>query len=857
MHKLPAFLWHLPWWQLAAGAALVVLAATAAWRLLARLAFGRALRRLAADPEADAPAFRRRYPARAVLARSAAVARQAQRTGAAVVAAAGIDDLWLDRFVLRRGRKDLERILRWVAPKGLFRCFVQVMERPRLAPVLFEWLRDPDGDLDVHKLALAGRGEPFDGAAARLTFRDHLEDIRHMTGDPEWPSRYFAVRVLVHDQDERSARALWQALRDGHPLVRRTAIEGFAAADRERLYEALYGLLLDDPVYEVRRAAWERIHRELPELYHLNPDALADVQAYHVLELLRPDSKYDENVALRFLAGDNLEQRLAAARFLERTLTLERLAQEVDLGDRVGLERSYDLLRKATEVGVTSFVAIVERTSKLATLLVCARLLAEHGNANLIANVGRKVWTVYKGAADHDEIYRAAVQAVSRRGPAAALNDLNRELLKRRADTVPLALILANLPARGANVFEDALVGFLKDPDFPLMGELRQAIRRVLGDAILPVVFDILHSERQTYPHAVRIQALELLAEMGLPYCLQAVLENLTILPAERTVPLAAVLARFPQADVRRKVDALLQGHDARLRASLIAILPATGEHEYVRVMRPCLKDADPDVRVAAVWALVEMGDIRSLNQSLDMLRDPVERVRAAAARAIAAAGSEESLRRLRETLCDSNEADAVRAAAIAGLGALASEAAVDMLMDRLKDEGSLQHEIVSALAAQTAPRALARVVEAFKDADPALRDLMTRAFRGMGERGEKALVDLLAEEIPSLRPLIADILEATGHVEERIRDLTHRDPAVRRDSADFLVKVGSRAAFRGIVLAARDPDQDVRVRVVKAIERLETESGKTILEALQADPERRVRNYTAWALERLRAKAL
>jgi HEAT repeat protein len=100
-------------------------------------------------------------------------------------------------------------------------------------------------------------------------------------------------------------------------------------------------------------------------------------------------------------------------------------------------------------------------------------------------------------------------------------------------------------------------------------------------------------------------------------------------------------------------------------------------------------------------------------------------------------------------------------------------------------------------------------------------------------------------------------VLEKTGYVEERIRQLAHRDPQVRQQAAEFLSLVGTKAAFRGIVLAARDPDQEVRVRVVKALERLETPEGQEILKSLENDPDSRVRRYTLWALERLRAKAL
>jgi HEAT repeat protein len=147
--------------------------------------------------------------------------------------------------------------------------------------------------------------------------------------------------------------------------------------------------------------------------------------------------------------------------------------------------------------------------------------------------------------------------------------------------------------------------------------------------------------------------------------------------------------------------------------------------------------------------------------------------------------------------------------------------------------------------------------VERFKDAEPSLRDSITESFRIMGEYGEDAIRNLLDEDIASLRPFLADILEATGYIESRIRMLSHRDPRLRRSAASFLAKVGSKAAFRGIVLAARDPDGDVRVEVTKALERLATNEGKDILAALEQDPDRRIRKYTHWALERLKAKEL
>jgi HEAT repeat protein len=63
--------------------------------------------------------------------------------------------------------------------------------------------------------------------------------------------------------------------------------------------------------------------------------------------------------------------------------------------------------------------------------------------------------------------------------------------------------------------------------------------------------------------------------------------------------------------------------------------------------------------------------------------------------------------------------------------------------------------------------------------------------------------------------------------------------------------------AFRGLVLAAKDPDQEVRVCVVSALEKLSSSESRDILENLKNDPDNRVRKYTHWALERLDSLAL
>jgi HEAT repeat protein len=207
--------------------------------------------------------------------------------------------------------------------------------------------------------------------------------------------------------------------------------------------------------------------------------------------------------------------------------------------------------------------------------------------------------------------------------------------------------------------------------------------------------------------------------------------------------------------------------------------------------------------------------------------------------------------------LADDNEVEPVKLAAVDGLAASEGNESIDVLCDAFEHHEELREPIVRALSRKTGQKQLEHLMGALKDAVPAVKQGICDAVRLMGETGEQAIADLLRADIASLRTQIAATLEDTGYIEANIRKLSHRDPAVRRTAAEVLSYIDSISAFRGIVLAARDPDQDVRVNVVRALERLDSKEGEGILKQLQEDPDRRVRKYTAWALERYKARAL
>ncbi len=841
------------------GALIIIIVAGALilWSFLARARFKKNLKKVRLNPEKFIPVFRQKYSPPSILRKSGLIEKFIQKNGPEILSLTGIDDIWVANLQMRKRKKDFQRVLKYAPEKGLFKCFLISLEKKNLAPLLFTWLEESKDFLHMRKVAMAGIGEPFNSRDAYEIFKEKLAEIREMAGDPEWPSRYFAVKILLNDRDDRSIRAIWDAFEDPHPLIRKTVGQEYLTEDGEKLYGKLFQQVTGDPAFEVRKAAWQRIQSEFPDLYIINAKKLTEEEIFHVLELLRPDSKENESFALNFLGAPNLELRYTAASFLEQCGTLKRLCLETDLGDREALERNYRLLEKASEVKVTSFLSAVRDTNNPASLLICARILAKAGERANITALAKKVFSHFKNTPEEKELYRYTVGSVSERGAEDSLKLLDRELIKWKEDREIIELLIEALPERGDFFYTDTLLTFLKNPDFKAKDALRATLKHMSRPLVLQEVFKILKAGREAYPHPVRIQALKLLGEMGVPYCLQTILENLFTLPVREAREFTKVLAGFPADLFNDKVTRLMEGPDAKVRAALIASLAATEERGFLSAIKKSLKDADPDVRIASVWSLVEFQDFRSLNLAASMLRDPVERVRKETARAFGSYGSEESLKRLKDLLFDENEIEDVKAGAIQGLGFSESLSSIDILIERLAKDEELTDEIIRALAGKNEKDEIARIIENFKDASPALREKITAVFKEKKEAGEPAILEVLREDIASLKPFVAEILEATGHVEYKIRKLSHRDPAVRRDSAEFLSLVGTKSAFRGMVLAARDPDDEVRVKVIRALEKLETKEGNEILKALENDPDKRVRKYTLWALERLKAKTL
>jgi len=823
--------------------------------IVKRHTFKKKLLRLIDEPELLEEQYSYLFTRSRLLRKSLLVEKVAVKYGLELLDICRINKYWLEELKLHRRKKLFNRVLTYYPDKGLFTCFLIALDRKDYAQRLIQWLNESDEFLIMRRIALSGVGEQFSGQRALELFKDNLPQIREMTGDPEWASRYFAIKTILYDDSDQSLRAIWDSFRDAHPMVRKTIASEFSGDNREKLYNELYRLYLNDPVLEVRAAAKERINKDFTDIYNINIDSLTNPEALHALEHLSAFSKADEDTAIRFLGNDNLELRFAAARFLEERGALNRLMEQADLGDREDLDRIENLLKRSCEVHITSFLHIAAKSNNPGSLHIAVDILSHTGDVSLIEPICSKIFNLPQDTVENKTLYEKALFCINKRGSDKSLSHLKDLLIKNKYIPEYADKILKVIPERGATFFISTLLDLLCDPKFESRQELRVALNRLPSDVYIQKMLHIIKSGREEYSHSIRKDALKILIELKQSFCLQTIMENLPILPLNEAREFAKLLVEYDIDEFNTLTALLFESDDASVRASLISCLPAINGKGFLKNIRESLTDADPDVRISAIWALVDFKEKKTVSMAISMLRDPVERVRTEVAKAIAETGSDKALEELNVILNDINEVDSVKIPAIEGLASSSSLYSIDILSDLLTRIDQYDKEGIFALSQKTDKKEISHIIEKFKDGSPSLRDKLTIVFSKMKEVGEEILISLLREDITALKPFICQVLENTGFIESQIRMLKHRDPSKRRIAASELSFIGTESAFRGIVLAARDSDEEVRISVTKALEKLNNPEGTEILKSLREDPDKKVRKYTSWALERISSK--
>jgi len=805
--------------------------------------------------------FVKHYPPEKLVRYSRRMERYSRQMGPEVVRKTGLTDKWLQKVTQSAlpTAVDLRRVILFCPPSSFFKVYIAAEQHPRLRRVIKDWMKNEGDEKVIRLLAEACRGEEFEPDYGKSFLKNNGAFIRELTGEPEWYTRYFAYKILIHDKEELTQRSLEAGLFDPHPLIRKIMTKNFSA-DRGKVWEMLWEKLIHDPVYEVRETARKRIAKEFMDLYSLKDKNLNTEESYRILELLDPDSQEDKTFAMAVLQGDNRELRYPAAVFLEKCGVLSVFLAKNTLNDPVGIENSVRILKDAVNVNVSGFLTDYP-SGDGAPLLVVANILSQtNGPYEIINLMAKRVFNFFnnkKIEPSNKEIYIKTIEAISTKGNIRSYELFAEELSRRENDLAFLELLLPRLPVKAELIFPFILLRFLKNVNFPARDELVKTLGTFSPDIILPEIFHILNSDRSKFQHIVRISALKILGLLRLPFCLQRILESLPTLKDEETKEFAELFLDYPKEIFEDKARTLLASPDARIRASIISILPVVRNESFMKEIRSALKDTDPDVRVAAIRSLLEFGEIKLLNQETSMLHDPVERVRLATAEVIARHGNTAAIEILKNITVDPNETEIVKIGVIAGLGQATNAEGIPILVSVLDSQEEFREHAEKALANRTTKRDITQLIEIFKDAEPQLREKLIPVFKRQGKKAEPSILEILKDEVASFKPYLVKILEETGYVDEAKRQLSNRNVEVRREAAALLSLLDTLPAFRGLVMAAKDPDQEVRVCVVKALEKLKNSQSYDFLEKLKEDPDNRVRKYTHWALERLDSLAM
>ena len=792
-----------------------------------------------------------------LLAHSGIVNHLIKREGMEIVLHFGLNEALLRRMLRLNSIEDANRLLDLPDNQGITWVFLASLKSDRISHFFKSWLMDHADSSSIRSLALSASDKNFDSRKARIILDKVIELVRNLSGDMEWTVRYFALRVIIEDTDKRSMCIVKNSLHDSYPIIRRTAIKG-VCLEKEDIANQLISIALNDPVSEVRQCARDRIESTSPHLWNIDHNELTVTQSLHILEQMKTHSKVDENLAIIALKKDSAELRLTSARFLEKTGTLLKLFKEANLGDMDDWNRRVAMLSTSVSVGVTGFLSHLQSTRSIDTLLLGVRLLQQGGTPELIIPLAKKAFDLWEAMPPYGKIlYQDTMTLACTRGGEKAWLLVRDELKKRRAHNELLSFILPRLPQGEAHVFSDVLLEFLVDPQFVADDAYLEIMAKLPYSMFINPVLDILEADRTQHHYLVRLRSLRILGAWQLEQTLQSMIENLSLLPPELYDCFRNYFEKMDDKVLNDRALFILKSPDSGLKAALVSCLPTGNVEALGEELREGLDDADHAVRIACILALSRTKTLLTTDNIVRLLHDPVEDARRKTAEIAGKKSAKDVLNLLEKMLFDTDESQVVRVAVLEGLALSHLLSSVDILVRFLSLGHDLRDELLRALACKNDMKMIRRLVEHFKNSDAVLKEKLADVFVLMGEKIEKTFAEMLKGAGLSMKPFLVDILTRTGFVENLINRLGKKDVQARREAAELLSIIATLPAYRGIVHAVRDPDTEVRILAVRALETLVNENNETILEALLSDPDKRVRRYTCWATERIKAKKM
>ena len=303
---------------------------------------------------------------------------------------------------------------------------------------------------------------------------------------------------------------------------------------------------------------------------------------------------------------------------------------------------------------------------------------------------------------------------------------------------------------------------------------------------------------------------------------------------------------------VQTDVEANVETHAERGGAAALAVPP----------LITALRDADTQVRAAAVTALGSLGDPRAVEALARALRtDTDARVREMAAQSLGEIEDARAVPALAAALREDREAG-VRNKAAWALGEIEDAAAVDALGAALRDANvEVRRTAVWALGQIEDARAVPLLAPALRSDDVETR---SQAAWALGQIESATAVEPLAaaakDESPKVRSMA---VWALGQIEDATAlpaltaALRDQEVSVRRHAVSALGEIdGVERAPQGLIDALKDADRQVRQGAAHALGEIADPAAVPGLVALTRDKDADLRRTAAHALAEVRGPA-
>jgi HEAT repeat protein len=247
-------------------------------------------------------------------------------------------------------------------------------------------------------------------------------------------------------------------------------------------------------------------------------------------------------------------------------------------------------------------------------------------------------------------------------------------------------------------------------------------------------------------------------------------------------------------------------------------------------------------------------GNRKSVGKAADialLISDPDTRVRCNAVRALAASADPKGLAAVAAILSDRHEIDSVVKSVIQGLGESHGATSLQMLLEKSSVNDEYVLDCIEALSNRRAPDDLQNLVDAWLAAGATAKYILEKVFERNGEICTPLLDSLLESKTGNFGENVQAIFYATGFLDRLGYRLRSRNREERLLAVKKLGQIGSLKAARSLVLALRDPDAGIRAKVIEILGTLNTDFSSHLGE-LTHDPDRKVRQYAVWAIERM-----